>query len=102
MRIHCYTSLVMALTVATTAPRAAGQQDQTARRTADADSPAALTLASSLTSLSLQLNGEDTSGLIHPVGALFSASLARPTFSMISSAVFRQTNGLGSLLCWSM
>ena len=42
------------------------------------------------------------SGLIHPVGALFSASLARPTFSMISSAVFRQTNGLGSLLCWSM
>ena len=42
------------------------------------------------------------SGLIHPVGALFSASRARPTFSMISSAVFRQTNGLGSLLCWSM
>ena len=38
------------------------------------------------------------SGVIHPVGALFSAILARPTFSMISSAVFRQTNGLGSLL----
>ena len=42
------------------------------------------------------------SGLIHPVGTLFSARRARPTFSMISSAVFRQTNGLGALLCCSM
>ena len=40
----------------------------------------------------------DPSGMIHSVGALSSASLARPTFSIISSAVFRQTNGFGSLL----
>ncbi len=43
-----------------------------------------------------------SSGVIHPVGALSRASLARPTLSMISSAVFLQMNGFGSLLCWSM
>ena len=39
---------------------------------------------------------------IHAVGALSSARLARPTFSMIFSAVLDQTKGLGSSLCPSM
>ncbi len=38
------------------------------------------------------------SGVIHPVGALSNASLARPTLLIISSAVFLQTNGFGSSL----